>query len=54
MICLRVFFFFFISCDADPPVLAQYIIALIGTETLDDNLKSKLQENLKDFFEGRK
>lgn len=42
------------SCDADPTVLAQYIIALIGDEDLDDRLKSSLEEKLHEFFDDRK
>lgn len=42
------------SCDADPTVLAQYIIALIGNENLDDALKASLQEKLNEFFDDRK
>ncbi|KAI7896574.1 uncharacterized protein EV154DRAFT_491488 [Mucor mucedo] len=40
-------------CDADPTVLAQYIIALIGNEDLDDRLKSSLEEKLHEFFDDQ-
>ncbi|GAA5807906.1 hypothetical protein MFLAVUS_001286 [Mucor flavus] len=40
-------------CDADPTVLAQYIIALIGNEQLDDVLKASLQEKLHEFFDDQ-
>jgi RNA-binding protein 26 len=47
-------FFFKYSCDADPTVLAQYIVALIGHEELNDALKLSLQEKLSEFFDDRK
>lgn len=47
-------FLYLYSCDADPTVLAQYIIALIGNEELDDRLKSSLEEKLHEFFDDRK
>ncbi|KAI9476019.1 MAG: hypothetical protein EXX96DRAFT_575465 [Benjaminiella poitrasii] len=40
-------------CDADPAVLAQYIIALIGTEPLNDSLKGSLESKLTEFFDDQ-
>ncbi|KAI7901497.1 uncharacterized protein BX663DRAFT_544230 [Cokeromyces recurvatus] len=40
-------------CDADPAVLAQYIVALIGNEPLDDSLKSSLESKLNEFFDDQ-
>lgn len=42
------------SCDADPVVLAQYIIALIGTGECNDALKTSLESKLNEFFDDRK
>jgi RNA-binding protein 26 len=42
------------SCDADPVVLAQYIVALIGNEQLNADLKASLEEKLHEFFDDRK
>ncbi|KAI8087958.1 uncharacterized protein B0P05DRAFT_530835 [Gilbertella persicaria] len=40
-------------CDADPAVLAQYIIALIGNEERNDALKANLQSQLNEFFDDQ-
>jgi RNA-binding protein 26 len=44
----------YISCDADPKVLAQYIIALIGNGERNDALRASLEDKLKEFFDDRK
>lgn len=46
--------FLFYSCDADPKVLAQYIIALIGNGERNDALRASLDDKLKEFFDDRK
>lgn len=38
-------------CDADPVVLAQYIVALIGTGECNDALKTNLESKLNEFFD---
>ncbi|CAO3688210.1 unnamed protein product [Rhizopus stolonifer] len=40
-------------CDADPKVLAQYIIALIGKGEHNDALRISLQDKLVEFFEDQ-
>ncbi|KAI8378799.1 hypothetical protein EDC96DRAFT_604465 [Choanephora cucurbitarum] len=40
-------------CDADPAVLAQYIVALIGNEERNDALKAKLETQLSEFFDSQ-
>ncbi|KAI8638028.1 hypothetical protein BD408DRAFT_423561 [Parasitella parasitica] len=40
-------------CDADPVVLAQYIIALIGNEERNDALKASLESKLNEFFDDQ-
>ncbi|CEP09278.1 hypothetical protein [Parasitella parasitica] len=40
-------------CDADPVVLAQYIIALIGNEERNDALKANLESKLNEFFDDQ-
>ncbi|CAO3608412.1 unnamed protein product [Mucor fragilis] len=40
-------------CDADPVVLAQYIIALIGTGECNDALKTNLESKLNEFFDDQ-
>lgn len=46
--------FLLFSCDADPKVLAQYIIALIGNGECNDDLRASLEDKLKEFFDDRK
>ncbi|KAF7732044.1 hypothetical protein EC973_007149 [Apophysomyces ossiformis] len=41
-------------CDADPEVLAQYIIALISTGESPEVLQASLEEKLKEFFDNRR
>ncbi|RCH94506.1 hypothetical protein CU097_010822 [Rhizopus azygosporus] len=40
-------------CDADPKVLAQYIIALIGNGERNDALRASLEDKLKEFFDDQ-
>ncbi|KAG0744708.1 hypothetical protein G6F57_007813 [Rhizopus arrhizus] len=40
-------------CDADPKVLAQYIIALIGNGERNDALRASLDDKLKEFFDDQ-
>ncbi|KAL7314871.1 hypothetical protein PS15m_006386 [Mucor circinelloides] len=40
-------------CDADPVVLAQYIIALIGSGERNDSLKTSLESKLNEFFDDQ-
>ncbi|KAG0174358.1 hypothetical protein DFQ30_004671 [Apophysomyces sp. BC1015] len=40
-------------CDADPEVLAQYIIALISTGESAEVLQASLEEKLKEFFDNQ-
>ncbi|RCH90332.1 hypothetical protein CU098_007575, partial [Rhizopus stolonifer] len=40
-------------CDADPKVLAQYIIALIGNGECNDDLRASLEDKLKEFFDDQ-
>ncbi|KAI8375161.1 hypothetical protein BD560DRAFT_327017 [Blakeslea trispora] len=40
-------------CDADPAVLAQYIVALIGNEERNDAFKTKLESQLNEFFDDQ-
>ncbi|KAG0162606.1 hypothetical protein DFQ30_001652 [Apophysomyces sp. BC1015] len=41
------------TCDADPEVLAQYILALVSTGESTETLKSSLAEKLNEFFDDR-
>ncbi|KAF7732821.1 hypothetical protein EC973_000097 [Apophysomyces ossiformis] len=40
-------------CDADPEVLAQYILALVSTGESTDSLKISLAEKLNEFFDDQ-
>ncbi|KAI9263780.1 hypothetical protein BY458DRAFT_587720 [Sporodiniella umbellata] len=40
-------------CDADPKVLAQYIIALIGKGERNEALRASLEDKLNEFFEDQ-
>ena len=39
-------------CDADPDVLADYVLALFKNDADDDELNKMLNEQLVDFLEG--
>ena len=39
-------------CDADPDVLADYVLALFKNDTGEDELVAMLNEQLVDFLEG--
>lgn len=45
---------FVYSCDADPDVLAQYVLALLKNNKPTSELKESVTEQLEDFLKDRK
>jgi RNA-binding protein 26 len=46
--------FLLYSCDADPDVLAQYVLALLKNNKPSSELKVSVIEQLEDFLKDRK
>lgn len=42
------------SCDADPDVLAQYVLALLKNNKPSSKLQVSVNEQLEDFLKDRK